>query len=654
MLRVCDPCHSRKVRCDRNDPCGNCLDQNATCTRTRGMKRLPKRDLARIQRRAVAAAGRGQIHHNHPHHPSDWSQTLAQAMEPLSDDGSNLGNLNLFPQDDGFLMDMLGGEDGPLMFLERFEMGYELMSSVPLTDAQMINRRHLEHSRGLTWNRRQALESALSVASQILGSMEDCSEMAGEAAAAAAAVEGSVPSVEFLYWMLRDIGSEKFGAFISDYFRHVGKETLKKMGLSILYNTATPPDSILYTVCVNSVAFKFLNATLGTETDNELASRLQHSALLYRETAKAALKKIPLTIKPSLALLQALLCGTFLHQGSGDTNTCRALAKTACRVCMDIGLHPAATDLPNVTEEEYYCFMWCYILDRNYAWKFGSPRVLIVDPETPIHPSPSNTTISQLLLIYLNLAKVQDTMIPFLDNPINTTSPSLSLSPSLHTVYKTLLREMDSIRSHIDQIKPPSPTWRALDTSSEIASLDFAYHSILTNLHHLHQISLGHPSPLISSPESESYLDAARGGLRALLTLCASSDRLKTVAYLHWTLLYYPTTTYFAIFCNAIATHHSGDFHMLSAVSECLAQSGALSAPVAAMQGLLKEFVALSSGFFISGGGGGHVDVGDVLGGVSSFIEQGGGGGNVDSRQGVIDVGGSSGGVWGGDGHVGL
>lgn len=196
------------------------------------------------------------------------------------------------------------------------------------------------------------------------------------------------------------------------------------MGLSLISNTATSPDSTLYTVCVNSLAFKFLNATLGTARDDdnddeELTQNLRHKALLYRETAKAALKEIPLITKPSLQLLQALLCGIFLHQGSGDTNTCRELTKTACRVCMDIGLYPGATDLQSVSEAEYYCFMWCYKLDRNYAWKSGGARVLSIDadPEIVINPwTALNVSASELILINLDLAKVQDAMIPFLND----------------------------------------------------------------------------------------------------------------------------------------------------------------------------------------------------------------------------------------------
>lgn len=112
-----------------------------------------------------------------------------------------------------------------------------------------------------------------------------------------------------LITLLLDIESDRFGLFVRDYFRHTGKETLKHMGLSVLLDATSPSEALLYTVCVNSAAYKFLSTIVATESDEVLARRLWQNALLYRETAKRALKNIPLFTKPSLSLLQAVLCG---------------------------------------------------------------------------------------------------------------------------------------------------------------------------------------------------------------------------------------------------------------------------------------------------------------------------------------------------------
>jgi hypothetical protein len=85
--------------------------------------------------------------------------------------------------------------------------------------------------------------------------------------------------------------------------------TLEKMAMSLLRKDASLSDSILYTVCVNVMAYEFLTTALMVEEKIGLSQRLQQNALRYRATAQAALRKIPLVTTPSLALLQAIICG---------------------------------------------------------------------------------------------------------------------------------------------------------------------------------------------------------------------------------------------------------------------------------------------------------------------------------------------------------
>lgn len=163
------------------------------------MKRLPKRNLAQMQRRARQ-------------HQADKAlvvQPLATScgsLQSLAEQSSDSSISTVLPHqiEDGFLVDIL--EDRSYMLLEHLDMNYgppSWMSFVPLTDDQMATRHQVGHSQGLAWNRHQALQSALSVASQLLGGMEKCTETAGETANNEE--QHNVPSLEFLYWMLNGI-----------------------------------------------------------------------------------------------------------------------------------------------------------------------------------------------------------------------------------------------------------------------------------------------------------------------------------------------------------------------------------------------------------------------------------------------------------------
>ncbi|KAE8360584.1 hypothetical protein BDV27DRAFT_134294 [Aspergillus caelatus] len=579
--QVCDNCHSRKVRCDRKNPCGNCQDQGTSCTRHRSLRRT----MRKVSRQS-----------DRPSNATKSSRTSTHAVPELGsfrgllDQQTDTYSLPSEMDNDSLPMEM--PEVGSLL-TNRPHVAYELhnwISIVPLTDAQMASRHRLSRVQGLAWNRLQVLESALYAASQFtestggFGKLPNVDDPSEE--------QRQIPAPEFLTWMLKDIGTDLFGPYVRDYFRHVSKQSLEKMGMSLLRKDASPSDTILYTVCVNSIAYKFLTTVIMTEEHGELSQRLWHNALQYRATAQAALRKIPLVTTPSFTLLQAVLCGIFLFQGSGDTNFCWELTRTACRICTDIGLNTTATNGRALSEEEFFCFIWCYKLDRNYAWKLGrSKGFLDATPEGILHASTRlNPPISELLLLYLDLAQIQDGIIPFIKDP--SSADGEHAVPPVTNLREQLLPRMEDIRSRIDQIAPPSNRWKGLDSHSEIAALDFAYHSVMTTILHLIQLTPGQ-----TLTAKDLYLDSARQELSALVSICLSANKQSTVAFLHWTLLYYPLTAVFVLFCNTVVTSHIGDFNLLKTVADCLTQSGTASEHIANLQKLFQEFVSLSQRF---------------------------------------------------------
>jgi hypothetical protein len=56
----------------------------------------------------------------------------------------------------------------------------------------------------------------------------------------------------------------------------------------------------------------FISTVINLEEDTDLALELRKNAKEYLASAQAALKQIPLLVVPSLALLQAIICGVSL------------------------------------------------------------------------------------------------------------------------------------------------------------------------------------------------------------------------------------------------------------------------------------------------------------------------------------------------------
>lgn len=141
----------------------------------------------------------------------------------------------------------------------------------------------------------------------------------------------------------------------------------------------------------------------------------------------------------------------FIHQGSGNARFAYDLTRTACRVATDLEIHIShpQNDRASVTEEESFCLLWCYMLDKNYAWKF-EPRKWYFDPEPGIIDWHINRTASELLNLYLIMARVQDEALSLSRTILFT--ESRSTQHSLHNSTERLLAKMESVRTRIEKV----------------------------------------------------------------------------------------------------------------------------------------------------------------------------------------------------------
>ncbi|KAJ5447348.1 hypothetical protein N7445_002169 [Penicillium cf. griseofulvum] len=493
------------VRCDRRDPCGNCQDAGISCNRQRAVKR-----------KCLSSRPRG-------YSPSSSSRS-SRRRETSHFDGGN--------STDEVLPVLRSNPSRNFNDLRVFKTGalYD-----PVYDAQITIQHQLCNLPGLTLDRRSVLETALSVIrilsdnsrSLIQDSLDDHQEN----------VSTRSLSIEFLTWMLKDIRTDRFGVFVVDYFRHISISSLKKMGLSLLRNNISTRESIIYTVCVNAVAYKFITTVVNLEEDTDVAVELRKNAKEYRAAAQAALKQIPLLIPPSLALLQAIICGVLCG---------------------------------NASEEELFCFLWCYTLDRNHAFKSRTSRCLldVQLPSTFTDLYPTYPPMAEHFLIYLDLAQVQDTVVSYLpDSLIGHNNPSL-----LYGTGEYMLLQMQYIEQRMTHVQMASLSieWKGLDSQTEMSALKFAYQSVMTGILYLLQSDPGRQT----TRSTESYLQSARRELSALVSMCHSAEKQTAVNFLNWTILLYPATAYLVLFCNVVATSDIGDFNLMKAIADCLTQTG--------------------------------------------------------------------------------
>lgn len=65
---------------------------------------------------------------------------------------------------------------------------------------------------------------------------------------------------------------------------------------------------LLYSICVNSAAFKFINTVLSESSIEDAEEGMRACAARYLSSIKLAMARIHLLSAPSLLFLQSLLC----------------------------------------------------------------------------------------------------------------------------------------------------------------------------------------------------------------------------------------------------------------------------------------------------------------------------------------------------------
>ncbi|OJD33034.1 c6 transcription factor [Diplodia corticola] len=629
---ACDLCYARKIKCDRNDPCGNCVDSKASCLRTR-----PKR-VGRPRHSAPAGAdGKTDSIITRLSRLETSVTRLAASLSKEKDAGEDADAASpADPNDGAAVKDAAAsrshagsspGQESTARSAKRVRLESPAASPPPETgprpeaggEAESVTRpasKATEHdfvvateleaqsfiqgeladaSTSIGVDRRSVLEAAL----DFIGEMEHPPVKRRVMDTGQCAVEISdclvSPAPEFFHMILSESQRMYPAAYDLEFSTYISRDTLERMALA-LYNRSADEQTLLqYAVCVNACAGTFLShlPEYGESTDMQRA--LEKSKDDYLRRALNAMNYIGILATPSLALLQALLMGTTLFQKLGDTSKCWMLASNACRVCIALGLHhsqpraPPNDQLSSEDKELRACFLWSYIFDKGLAMSLGRPVCMPIwdVPEDIIAPIDPQHPFSAFVQVLFRFAKVQATIVCDLHF-----QPAQGYSPQRkEAAISSLKRHMDCIQNQVVEIRASPPHSSDAFLMSEWISLDFVYHSIMT-------VILRFDTGVTIDPiKREECLDHARRAfvaLRNLKTHITTCMNGKTFAsFLPWTVLYYPLRPYFVLFCNVVATSHAGDFALMKEFTDILMELPNLNSSAQRLQKLCATLVGL-------------------------------------------------------------
>ncbi|CAG7939139.1 unnamed protein product [Penicillium salamii] len=350
---------------------------------------------------------------------------------------------------------------------------------------------------------------------------------------------------------------EKQGLVWAD---HLASDTMERFSLAIMSNTVHGQVALQYKLCLFSKATTFISRWLRVCLADQMSDYLDKSRKIYAAATLECLRRIDFTRSPNLQMLQALLAGAAVVQLHGDTTRSWFLVSLASRAIVALGYHKMMTFDPESDEENEIrrCLYYCYYMDKTLSMLLlRSPSL----PQLPFNPADLVYTDPQLPIslhvkILVKLARVQDVALSLV-----LKDPRPQVLTTKEYMLENIQTELKSIGDEIQQLRyPPS---REPSIMIEWDTVDFTFFSIATTVLRLDSSSLH------DKTRREKCLRYARKALHSMQAcqkhICSTSSI--TPDYLFWTVLLYPLTPFFVIFCNVVATSNLDDLRLLEEVT---------------------------------------------------------------------------------------
>ncbi|KAK1675372.1 hypothetical protein BDP55DRAFT_715536 [Colletotrichum godetiae] len=569
--RACDFCFEKKIKCDREDPCANCLAATVDCLRKRPKRRIRHAAYVRNPPSSRITSHNSKIT---PRQVLEGHSAIFQERsEPGLDSEENVPKDTPASQNSKQKSTCSSTtETGPAAAQAHSHIGSELESRI-----------------GLDAGKREVLRAALAFANQAsqqpgVGAF---GEDTGESFDAFS--ETSYPTAESLYLILSSPRQSVGQAFTMDIGSVISEETLERQALGLIEQSVNGAARIHCIVNVNFFVWMYLGASNFQTTGSAMARHLLLRRQQYEKNLRAALCRIGVLDQPSLPLLQALLSGAMFMLLSGKLEMCWQLSASASRICMALGgprRISSQTMASHELRETRYTLSICYIFDRALALSMNrclSLPEFDINP-TELVPTDAEKPYTSLIQVFLQLAEVQSNVVQH--------AKTKNVMENVETVQK-LQGKMWKIKETCQ--KQPLHT-KEKYLQAEWMGVDFVYHSVMTSIVKLH------PYLLDDAGLHQQLLGYARTSLSSLSEMLGLA---KTLVDFHlfrvsvsWLILLYPIYPFFVIFTHTVNTTSLQDYRLITQVTTSLCEFAGHNPALMGVQKLFEEFVKLCTPIF--------------------------------------------------------
>ncbi|EOA90164.1 uncharacterized protein SETTUDRAFT_182687 [Exserohilum turcica Et28A] len=548
---ACDLCHARKVKCDRKEPCANCVAAKADCLRNRH-KRVPRpkvRTDEKIQallRRLSSLENSVHAAHRSPSQPQDHEAvngSIKPSPEAIPDRPAKRKRTS--------------SSHEPSIPPTTPELD---SSSQTTKEARLHISKELSTNGLLSGHQRSVLETAISFVDQL--SHAPAPNMTDRSTFNKSMHNSTDMSEREIFSVI--IGNE-FKAQVDTKVRyhttdHVPAKAIERMALALMAGNLDERTTNLYKVIIHfqAAAVLYTSLLLGTKSE-AVTKHYQQMQYDHITAALTALDTISFMTAPSLPLVQALVTGAMMMQIIGNPVQCWELTAHASQTIIALGYHHINKMAPETDEEHeiYSIVAHCAELDSAMSLLLLRPRSLPkfqVKIYDMMRGNPANP-MSVLEMLYLQ-DKILDLTL--------ASGPKRSPNEMKEEVAQ-LRAQMKDIYVMIEKERQLHLMDSRADALIHCKSMEFKYFSLLTAVHRL--------SPTVTTNyiEREECLQSARNALECVKMIERLAESLDHFIegfdpYLSWTLLSHPLCPFFVVFCNVVGTHNDRDFQLLEDV----------------------------------------------------------------------------------------
>ncbi|KAF1843683.1 uncharacterized protein K460DRAFT_418702 [Cucurbitaria berberidis CBS 394.84] len=547
---ACDRCFSRKIKCDKRAPCQNCIRSRLHCLHTRSV--IPGR-----RRRKSKAQSKTHLTSPDQNIPPDLTSPSSSRFQEA--EASEKEARTTPVSRPNVQNDQITGAS-PLDALESPKPSN--IFSAANFEAQKTLHEILCTSLHLSEDSWNAIRSALAIVNNILP--VSTAEGTTTSALVQADTDGltndnyrCLASAELLQEIFQ---REENSAVLFRYCPMFTREMFVEMTMDLLGDGPGNKDPRKI-VCVHSILGSYiLERSFQTGSSTGLQTCLKQRGKDYYRVVDFGIRGLQLLSAPSLLSINALLVGTVRLLELGEHSAGSNLIGAACHMCRALGLNSRLYNTTPEDDQVRWIFQFCYSVDQGMAMLLGrSPSFHDSEIDERIFLRRAYELGGDLQMDFnyfmVDVARLQSGISSELRSPRSQTCTPATR----HKALLVLKQQSDSLYKTLSQLKATATASKRIDYDSQVILAEFSLHSIICIMYR------SEPIPPGGAFSNENCLRAARNALSLIPTISTTVAKWHgPISGAYWSVLNYPFTAFFVLFCNAMLTSSTGDLPLMT------------------------------------------------------------------------------------------